>query len=667
MTNTRESKGLKLLGPFSLGCMDLKNRIVLAPMVTNYPTEDGYVTAQAKAYYEERAKGGVGLIIIEGTPVDLTRGRIIRRHFAVEDDKFIPGLKELVQVIHKYGAKVALQLEHGGKASRRDLISLPGVTASKPAIPDSPYSELAISEIPSIVMLFAKAADRAKKAGFDGVEIHAAHGYLLAEFLSPMNKRQDAYGGELRNRARILLEVIAAVREKVGVAYPIWCRINAEQKSVREGGPTFEGTTIEDARELAQILRDSGIDAISVSGQPAVRSYYTYGGYNVRGAEVIRRASGLPVIVAGGIDVEIGERILEEQRADLIAMGRALIADPELPNKLASGRADEIRPCQGCVNCESDVDPYGDRELRCVVNPRVGKEREYVVKPAEKAKKVVVVGGGPGGMEAAVVAAERGHSVTLYEKNSELGGQLVLAAIPPNKSRILKLKRYFVTCMAKAGVKVELAKEVDVTLIQKISPDVVVLATGSSLLAPNITGINTANVVTFEDVLIGRTRIGKKVIVIGGGKVGCETADFLARRGKKVIIVEMLDVIMKEATKEIELPTIRTADAVTKEMVSSSRIRSALLDVLTTEGVNMMTETKAVEITKGGLIVATREGVRQTIDADTIVLATGAKPNVELIQALEGKVPDVYCVGDCVKPRTILEAIHEGFGTALTI
>jgi 2,4-dienoyl-CoA reductase-like NADH-dependent reductase (Old Yellow Enzyme family)/thioredoxin reductase len=642
---------MKLLETFRLGHLELKNRIVHPPVMRNMATSDGFVSERCKASYEAVAKGGVGLIITGAVAVD-PRGRLAIGQLSIFDDKFIPGLKELAEVIHKHGAKAAIQLHHGGVKVRRDVTGLQAIGASKPANvyvyhdlqedKEGPR-EMTLGEIHHMVTLYAEAADRAKKAGFDGIEIQAGGpGFLINQFISSfLNKRRDAYGGEMKNRVRFLQEVLRAVRETVGTSFLIWCRINAEWAM-------DVNTTSKEAIELAGILRNSGLTALHVSGQPAIRPFYSIPGYFVHCAETIKRVSGLPVIAGGGIDVEIGERILEENRADLVAMARPLIADPELPNKLAMGKVGDIRPCLGCCHClDCAYYDYKGKGVTCMVNPVFGNESQHTIRSAPKKKEVVVVGGGPAGMEAARVAAERGHRVTLYEKAPTLGGQLLLASLPPNKNRIERLRKYLETQMMKSGVKVEMSKELNASMIRKISPDSVILATGSSPMTPEIPGIDCDHVGRFEDVLTGKTEVGGKVVIIGGGMLGCEMADFLARKGKSVTVVEMLDVMMKEMNPSI--------------------VRGALLDILALERVNLMVDSKVVKITKKGLIVRNKMGKREMINADTIVLAVGCHSNNELSQALKGKIPEVYVVGDHVKPRHILEAIGEGFRVALNI
>ncbi len=640
---------MKLLEPFKLGGVELKNRIVLAPMVRNYG-RDGFVTRQAKIHYEEIARGGAGMLIVEATTVDLATSWAWPGQLAIDDDKYLSDLRELARAVQRHGAKILVQLQHAGVHTRRDLISGEALSSSPKPAPDAvqsvvrskaPPREMTLDDIKYIETKFAQAAGRAKAAGLDGVEISAGHGYLFDQFLSPAwNERQDEYGGRLENRARLLLETIGAMRGEVGSGYPIVIRFNGEETGIPGG------STLDDGKELALMLEDAGVDALNVSATGAVRNYYSPPAYFEHFAGEIKKLVKIPVINAGGIDAEIGERMLEENKADLIAFGRPLLADPELPDKLAQGRADEIRPCIMCLYCQ-DCIFYKESPLGCAVNAAVGKEKEYTITKVGKAKRVVVIGGGPAGMEAARVAALRGHEVSLYEKQPVLGGLLNLASLPPSKDKMEKLKNCLIRQMEKTGVKVETGKEINLSLLQEINPDVVIVATGSISVFPKIPGIDRDSAVTFTDVLTGKVKVGERVVIIGGSGTGCETADFLAKKGKKVTIVEMLDAILKET-----MP---------------SRNRDMLLIELAKDKVEVMTDTRAQEVTGQGLVVTTKDGSRQVISADTIVLAAGSKPDVELYQKITGKFPQVYSVGDCVKCGLVIDAIWPAYETALGI
>lgn len=636
----------RLWEPFQMRQMELRNRIVMPPMVTRYGSEEGYVTERTRNYYEARAQGGAGLIIIEATYIHPV-GQSFANQLGISDDRFIPGMTELVQAIHKHGAKAAVQLIHGGREASSQLTRMQLVAPSRlPGSSGEMPRELTVDEIAQTAAFFAEAALRVKKAGFDGVEIHGAHGYLIDQFLSrSANKRQDAYGGDLRHRARFLVEVIKAVKVAVGEKYPVWCRINGRQYGV-EGG-----ATLEEAQETARMAQNAGADAIHVTAYgPTSPVNFTTAIFRPAIledlAEGIKKAISVPVIAVGRFTPEAGERILEQGKADLIAIGKGLLADPELPRKVAAGKLEDINPCILCMGCRDSLRSTTVVGIQCHVNPVLGREGEYKIVPAKKSKRVLVVGGGPAGMEAARVAALRGHQVTLYEKEDRLGGQLVQAAIPPHKDRIKALVRYFETQVKKLGVKVVLGKEATATLVKQLKPDVVILSTGVTPFTPEIPGLNKANVVQARDILESEVEVGNNVVVIGGELVGCETAEFLAEKGKKVTVT-------------------RRGPEMASKMAPA--VRTFLLDRLSASGVTLLTRVRYNKVTPQGLVLTTDDGETKTIKADSIVLAAGAIPNRKLLEELKGEVPEIHLVGDCVEPRTIRDAIVDGFHIALKI
>jgi 2,4-dienoyl-CoA reductase-like NADH-dependent reductase (Old Yellow Enzyme family)/thioredoxin reductase len=636
----------RLWQPFRIGQMELRNRIVMPPMVTRYGSEDGYVTERTRNYYEARARGGASLLIVEATYIH-PQGWAFENQLGISDDKFLPGMSELVQVVHRHGAKIAVQLHHGGREAKSTLSGIQPVAPSPLAgMPGEIPRELTVDEIAEIVTLFARAALRARKAGFDGVELHGAHSYLIDQFLSPSsNKRRDGYGGGLRNRTRFLVEVIKVVRDAVGEGYPVWCRINGKEYGKEEG------TTLEDAQETARMAQSAGCDAIHVSAYgPKTPTNLTSATFTPAVIEDIaagiKQAVTVPVIAVGRITPEAGERLLAEGKADLIAIGKALLADPELPNKVVSGRLADINPCIVCMECRDDLRLPEVVGIRCSVNAALGKEKAYEIVPARKSRKVLVVGGGPAGMEAARVAALRGHEVTLWEKEPRLGGQLVQAAIAPHKDRIAPLTAYLQTQMKKLGVKVELRKEATVAMIEEFKPEVVILANGVRPLVPEIPGVDQAHIVQAGDVLESKVEVGNRVVVIGGELVGCETAEFLADKKKKVTVMRR--------GPEMALAV-------------GASLRNFFLSRLLEKGVTLLTEIKYGEIVPGGIVVTTKEGEKKTVEADTVVLAAGSLPDTKLYQDLKGKVPEIHCAGDCVAPRTIRDAIAEGYRLGLEI
>jgi len=619
----------------------------MPPMATKYSSEDGFVTDQLKDYYAARARGGVGLVIVEASCVDAPAGKGWQRQLMIDDDRFVRALAGLVHVVKQHGAKIAIQLHHAGPETRSSITGVQPVAPSPIPKPEREMPrELTTEEVSELVLRFARAAQRAQSAGFDGVEIHGAHGYLVAQFLSSFfNKRSDVYGRGINGRARFLSEIIQKTKELAGKEYPVWCRINGREFGAQAG------LSSEEAQEVARMVQNAGAHAIHVSvlaygvSPRTVPPMAQPPGNLVRFAEAIKSVVAIPVIAVGRIDPATAEMVIAEGRADLIAIGRALIADPELPNKAASGKLDDIRPCIGCQTCLDCVTTWHE-PVRCVVNPAAGKERECAVQRADSPKSVFVIGGGPAGMEAARVSALRGHNVVLYDRGETLGGQLLLASIAPYKEVLETFANYQRTQLSRVGVKVELGQEVRAALVEEAEPDAVILATGTRLLVPQIPGVDRSNVVSSLDVLAGKVEVGNKVAVIGAEVVGCETAEFLADKGKKVTLMR------------------RGEDMATKLNPSS---REHLIARLEAKGVTMLTGVQYQEITDQGVIITTREGERQTVEADTVVLAAGSLPDTELYETLKGKVPELYLVGDCVEPRNIMSAVADGYLAALKI
>lgn len=619
-------------------------------MVTNYANSDGSINERIKAYHQTRAKGGVGLITVEAAYVHQS-GKGFRNQVGIYKDELIPGLKSLTEAVHSYGAKISIQLYHAGRQTTSKVTGMSVVAPSPipcPVKQEMP-KELSIDEIKELVEAFGQAARRAKEAGFDAIEIHGAHGYLLNQFLSPYsNKRTDEYGGNFKNRMRFPLEVIRRVRDEVGDNFPIVYRMSAEEY-------VAGGLTIEDTKAIARKMVEVGIDALHISGgvyessamiiQPAAIPQ----GCFVENAAAIKDAINgeVPVIVAGRIKNPImAEQIIQEGKADLVAMGRALLADSELPKKVSEGKVEEIRKCIGCnQGCIDRL--FQDLDIACLANALTGYETEFDLEaPAEKKKKVLVIGGGPGGLEAARVAALRGHKVVLYEKEAELGGQLKIASVPPYKDEINDLSTYLINQVKKSGVVIETSKEADIEKIREIRPDLVIVATGIEPIIPRITGVDQEKVVTAHEVLKGFVSVGQKVVVIGGGLVGCETAEFLAEQGKQVTVVEMLDDIAVDV---------------------GALTRALLLERMAEKKIMILTKSKAQEITAEGVIIEKEGGKKEVIYVDTVVLAVGSKPKNDLLKLLEEEGISAFAIGDCVKPRKIIDTIHEGFRRAYSL
>lgn len=653
----------KLFEPIYVGGMVLKNRVVMAPAEFN--TGDGeWVSERTRAFYGARAKGGVGLIIIGLMSASECHPGWGPRHLGLHDDKFIPGARDLVDSVHAWGGKIAAQVEAPGLPPERPgapirLSSSGGTWLADRGLPvelvgpaDAPVSAtrgrehqrpLTVAEIEELVQLTAEAARRARQAGFDAVDLRLGVGSLAAQFMSPLtNKRTDRYGGDLERRLRYPVELIAAIKRSAGQDCPVLCKMS---------GSDFlaGGQTIEDSRKAAAILEKAGIAAINVAGgwftasMPFFQMSVPRGSYAYL-AEAIKQSVSIPVMAGYRInDPFTAEEILVQGKADLIAMVRALIADPDFVNKAQEGRFEDIRTCVACCRC-FDMAVSGT-PVRCTVNPLAGREAEYSVEPAEKPRRVFVVGGGPAGMEAAAVAARRGHDVTLFDIKPVLGGQLRLASVPPHKEELDTLMQHLIDQVGKAGVKVRLGQEVSAGTVKEEKPDIVILATGAQPLIPGFAAAGAGNVVTAAEVLAGEKEAGDAVVVVGGGTVGCEVAEFLAAGGSKVTIVEMLKRIGSDIT-----PSYR--------WVVMSRLREA--------GVRMETSARVQEIETGGVWME-RGGNRELIPGDTVVLAVGSRPSQDLAESLKNTGLELHVVGDCVEPRLIREALEEAFEVAVSL
>jgi 2,4-dienoyl-CoA reductase-like NADH-dependent reductase (Old Yellow Enzyme family)/thioredoxin reductase len=629
------------LSPVQIGKLELKNRGVMPAMVTNFSNADGSVTDRLIAYHEARAKGGVGLIIVEAAYVDWA-GKGFPNQIGIDKDELIPGLKRLVEHVHRHGTKIAIQLHHAGReadprVTKMDLVAPSAIPC--PVVQAMP-KELTIDEIKELVNKYKSAAERAKEAGFDAVELHGTHGYILNQFLSPVsNHRTDAYGGNTEKRMKFPLEIIDAVRDSLGGDYPIIYRIASEE--FLPGG-----LMLEDALAFSKILVEHGVNALHVSGGTYASDRSSSGsddilGVYVESAAAINKAihSAIPVIVANRIKTpEFADEIIADGKADLITAGRAVLCDADYYNKIREGREDDIRICLSCNHCTGEL--VSGRPISCAYNPMLGNELKYDRSTtAGEKKKVLVVGGGPGGMEAAYIAASRGHIVTLYEKNKHLGGNIVPGSKPPYKSEMMAAVDFLSQMLTKEHVAVKLNTEASIDTIKSEGADAVIVASGSSPIVPNIPGVENDYVFTAEDVLMNRRTAGQKVIVIGGGSVGVETAELLASQNKEVCIVEMADEIFSD------LSPVQKAGAM-------GRISRFALRIITGE--------KVLEISNYSVVTD-----KQTIEGvDSVILAIGYKPNNRLVKELEEAEIKHLVIGDAVKPRKIYPAVMEGFVAA---
>jgi 2,4-dienoyl-CoA reductase-like NADH-dependent reductase (Old Yellow Enzyme family)/thioredoxin reductase len=632
----------KLFEPGYMGKLWLKNRLVKAPTLTCLGTMDGCVTERTIQHYKELALGGAGLIIVEYTYVDDDASKSAQCQLGISNDEHRPGMEWLAATMKANGAATCLQIEHCGR--QRFLGKPPIKTVTRfpweelYAMGTPPPEELTFEEIVELVKRFGDAALRAKQVGFDMVEIHGAHGYLITNFLSPrLNKRTDWYGGSLTNRMRFLLEVVADIRSKIGQDYPLGVRLSGTD--YEEEDPI----TIDETKEVAKALEKAGVDVIHVSGgihhiiDLEHAPMYWPPGNNIWCAEEIKKVVNIPVIASGSITTpELAEQVLKEEKADFVSFGRPLLADPYFPLKAQEGHPEDIRPCIRCLECVAERG-ISTGSINCAVNVAVGKEAEFKITLSANPKKVAVIGGGPAGMEAAIVAALKGHEVTLFEKR-QLGGMLIEASVPEFKADLRSLIDYLATQVKKTGVKVVNSKATSHT-IKDGKFDVVIVATGATPWTPNVPGLDKPSVMGILDVL-GGAKTGKNVIVVGGGLGGCDAALFLAEQGKKVTIVEVLDKI---------------------GAYMNQGESAAFFKRLSKQDVEIRTSMLLAEVTDSGVIVQDKFGIKSEVKGDTVVLATGFAPNRKLFEELS-QVPDleVYAVGDCVEARKIYDAIHEG-------
>lgn len=698
-----------LLRPGRIGRMELRNRIVMAPMGSNFAESDGTCGERIQAYYEARAAGGAGLLIMGVCAVAYPAGTAEPYQVGVSEERFVPGLTALAERVHRHGAKVAMQLQHAGKTSVRDLAEGRElwVPSMPPALKTDMMQALTREELGAFISSskgrekagvkirvmdkadiaqmaewFAAAAERARRAGFDGVEIHAAHSYIIAGFLSSYyNKRDDEYGGPLENRARMLLEVIAAVRARVGADFPVWLRLDAEE--IRTPG----GITLEDAKAVARMAEAAGVDAVSVSAYANTSTGVAFteaplvqqkAGFLPWTAE-IKAALQIPVIAVGRLEPEVADTAIGAGQCDFVAMARKLLADPDLPRKLVENRPEDIRPCIYCYACVSQI--FINQRVKCAVNPLTGHEFETRLNPVAAPAHIVVVGGGPAGMEAARVAATRGHRVTLLERSGRLGGTLFFAGLAYAENGALL--DHLVRQVKKLPIQVMLDTAATPGLIRELKADVVIVATGAERSAPAIPGAeqdhvwsgdelrrlmtddraeeiakrklsfaqralmkagSLAGVTDSSDAIQNLSRLwmplGKRVAIVGGGLVGLELAEFLVDRGRQVTVLE-------------EGPSLGRELSIVR--------RWRVLDSLRQHGAELLTQATINEIGRKAISYTTQEGEARSLAVDSVVLAIGARPDDRLAKELETVKVPVISIGDGAAIGYIEGALASGF------
>jgi 2,4-dienoyl-CoA reductase (NADPH2) len=681
----------KVLEPMQIRGVKFRNRIVKTPQDMNFADfEDGTITQNYIDFYGALARGGVGGIIVEQSIVDPEGYR--EGTIAVFDDRFIPGMTKLAAAVHEYGCPVIMQINHLGPNA---FFPPNGKHPDFEALVPSALSEdemrrlflgfpwtvkpLTVPEIKAIVVRYADAAERAKKAGFDGIELHGDHYYLINSFLSRVyNHREDEYGwGSLENRARFVVEVMQACRERTGDDFICGMKLKGA-----EYGDAL-GTTVAEAQEFAKMIEAAGADYFNVTADgyndywrvataeqmlypeppsPLMRQFKNTaepGTWVAPLGAAIKAVVTVPVGVVGRLDAELGEKILESAQADFLIMGRRLLADVDYPTKMSEGRKSDVRPCTACITCESRMVEY--EGLACQVNASIGRGCESDFPPAERPKKAAVVGGGPAGMEAARVMAMKGHEVTLYEKEAQLGGLMNLAALVKGTEifNLIELVDYFRGQLDKLGVKLRLGEEFTPALADQTKPDVIVLAAGGLPDSLAIPGIAKDNVMSSAELrekarvalrLLGPRSlgkvtktwlpVGKRVVIVGGGIQGCETAEFLVKRGRKVTIVQASDQV------GMEIPLLQ---------------RILLLPWLEKKGATILTEVTYKEVVDQGLVIVDKEGRTATLEADTVLITLPLKPNPAVYEVLKDKAPEVHVIGDCNEPGLIVDAIAGGF------
>jgi 2,4-dienoyl-CoA reductase (NADPH2) len=656
-----------LFEPIKINQLELKNRIYMPAMHMNMAV-NFEVTDQLIDFYAERARGGVGVITVGYATVDENSGNVT--NIGAHKDEFIPGLERLAQAIQKNGAHAVVQINHAGRYNFSFFLD--GKQAVAPSAVPSRMTretprELTIDEIKEVVNSFSQAALRVKKAGYDGVEVLSGTGYLISEFLSPFtNQREDDYGGSFENRMRFGLEVMQAIRREVGEDFPIIVRMNGNDFMPGGNGR-------KDLQEYARQLVHVGVDALNINvgwheaRVPQIVTSVPRGvfGYLAKG---IKELVDVPVISGHRInDPATAREMIADGLCDMVAMGRSLIADPFLPQKAKAGHEKEILHCIACAQgCFDNL--FKLKPVECLCNPKAGREKETTVEKTKTPKKVMVVGGGAAGMSAALSAWEKGHDVTLYEKSNRLGGQLYLASAPPGREEFAELAKDLEHQVAISTINVVLNQSVDEALIDQEEPDAVILTTGALPIKPPIPGVELSHVVQAWDVLEGKAVTGKRVVIIGGGAVGVETATFLAEKG--TLSAEALKFLLVNRAEDLEdlykLATRGTKEITVIEMIAKmgkdigKTTRWGILQDLSRNKIKTRTTAKALEISETCVRVE-RDGDIEEIPADTVVLAVGAASHNPLQALVDKKEIPCKVIGDAARVALAFDAVHQGF------
>ncbi len=664
----------KLFEPIQIGPVGLPNRVVMTAMHLNY-SPNGEVNDQFINFYEARAAGGAGLIIVGGAEInDQAAG--IDLMLSIKDDRNIPGLRSFTDRIHEYETKVAIQLYMAGAYSFCSLKGLPILAPSEYTsyFTRQKTTPMTLDDIERVQHDFVEATRRAKEAGFDAVEVIASAGYLICQFLSPKtNKREDQYGGSLENRMRFGLETISRVREAAGPDMAVIVRV--------AGNDFVPGShTNKESRVFAAAAQNAGADCINVTGGwhesrvPQITMDLPHAGY-VYLAGGIKENVSVPVVGCNRInDPYVAEEVLKEGVADLVGVARGLIADPDFVNKAKSGKSDEIRRCVACnQKCFDHV--FALQPVGCLVNPRAGKESKTVIKPAENRKKIVVAGAGPAGCEFALRAAERGHKVILCDQESEIGGQVYWAANATKKTDFHYILDYYKAVLPRRGVETRLQTEVTSGMIATEKPDMVVVATGAAPFKPPIEAVEAPYVYQSWDVLKGNAQTGKNVVIVGGGSVGLETAIFLAEKGtispQQLYFLTVHQAETQETLRELALKGIKNVTVIemTRRMGQDvgPSTRWVIMKELELRGVKLVTQAKMKEIHEKQVIYTGQDGVDVSIVADSVVLAMGSRPENSLAKALELSGVEVHVIGDAKRCGRIGNAIDDGFALGTTV